>query len=262
MECSHCGLQFIDPVPDQKRLNEIYADYYNRWGIESSGENVSKMKTNTFRDYIEKITRFTSTGRLLDIGCATGELMLVAQEKGFDVFGVEISPQGIDRCRELFGKEKIVTHALRGDEFPSGYFDVITMSDVFEHIIEPHSHVNILWNFLKHNGLLMLVTPDTSSWSKRIMKMRWPHYKEEHVYYYSSHNITGLFSDRFETIILTAAHKNLTLQYGLNVLKKYSESNTFRNIGGILKYIPRRVKIHSFKINFGEMFVLLRKKFR
>ena len=45
-ECTQCGLQFIDPAPDEKALRGIYSDYYKAWDLENFQAEVSKIKKN------------------------------------------------------------------------------------------------------------------------------------------------------------------------------------------------------------------------
>jgi len=260
-ECSHCGLQFIEPVPDQKRLKEIYSEYYKAWGIENSEKEVSHMKKKTFYDYIEAIREYAPTGRLLDVGCATGEFMATAQENGYDAYGVEISPYGIDRCKALFGEEKIIAHNLGKGDFPPDFFDVITLADVLEHIREPKPFIETVWHILKPSGVLMIVTPNTSSWLKKVMGKNWPHYKEEHIYYYNSSNISNFSPNLFDKVVLNSAYKTLTLKYCLSVLNAYSRSGLVRGIARLLDYLPCWLKLYPLKMNVGEMFVIFRKKY-
>lgn len=259
-KCNMCGLQFLDPAPDEEALREIYADYYKAWGIEYLEEEVSRMKRNTFTSYMNKIKKFMPGGKMLDIGCATGEFMSVAQASGFEVYGVEVAPPGIYRCRELFGAGRVIGGTLREGDFPQNYFDVITLSDVIEHIAEPHLFLDILANILKPEGVLMIVTPDTSSRLSRLMGHRWPHYKEEHVFYYNRSNISRFLSSMFDTISITPAYKTLTINYCLNIIKAYSYAGLLNKISQILACLPRSIREYQFNANIGEMFILFRKK--
>lgn len=260
MECPQCGLQFLDPIPDKKALDKIYADYYKAWDIKQSGKEVSMMKTRTFQRYLGQITNFVSSGTLLDIGCATGELLAVAREMGFDVYGVEVSPEGIRRCKERFGEDRIIGKNLKPGDFPPEFFDVITLSDILEHMPDPSPFLDNIYNILKPNGILMIVTPDTSSWTRKVLGTRWLHYKEEHVYYYNSNNIFRLLSPRFHIFSLGSAYKSLTLDYCASIIKNYATSGAVKKITSVLKHLPASIGQYPLKINIGEMLVLSRKR--
>lgn len=259
-ECSRCGIQYIDPIPDKKRLEKIYSDYYKAWGIEHSRDEVSYIKKKTFSNYLKEIVAYVPEGKLLDVGCATGEFLMVAQESGFDVYGIEVSPYGVRECRELFGENKIRAESLKDGDFPSGFFDVIILSDVIEHIEAPVSFLDILWNILKPQGVLMIVTPNTSSWTRKLMGMHWLHYKEEHIYYFNCNNICKFLSSGFEILVAHPDYKFLTAHYCANIIGAYSNSPTIKKIAAILRPLFVRMKLPALQVNIGEIFILCRKK--
>ncbi len=259
IECSRCGLQFLDPIPRKKDLDQIYSNYYKAWGIEQWGHEVSAMKRKTFRGYLSQVAKFISCGKLLDIGCATGELMEVAQEMGFDVYGVEISQEGIRRCKKKFGGKKIIDTELEYGNFPPDFFDVITLSDVLEHMPVPRPFLDILWTMLKPDGILMTVTPDTCSFARRLMGMKWLHYKEEHIFYYNRSNIARLFAPKFKVLTQKTAYKNLTLTYCASVINGYIDHGYKRFFTYLITLLPFRIRHFPFLFNIGEMFILCRK---
>lgn len=260
MRCLGCGVQFLFPAPEDSVLEKIYADYYKVWGIYNSEAELSRMKQMTAVGYLKLLQKFTRGGKLLDIGCATGEMMRAAQNRGFDVYGVEISPFGIKRCREMFGEHKIIGHSLQKNDFQESFFDVIVLSDLLEHIREPQEFIAMVTRLLKPGGIVMVVTPDTSSWVYAITRQRWPHYKAEHLCYYNCFNIRKLFSPAFDVVMLKPAFKILTLQYSAGVMNAYSSSKVIKLFSFLLKCIPQFLRFLPFRAGIGEMFILFRKK--
>lgn len=259
LECAKCGLQFIDPVPNHDSLNSIYSDYFKAWDIKNFQKEVSSMKLATFRRYLKQIGVNASDCKLLDVGCATGELLQAAQEAGYDVFGVEVSPYGIERCKKKFGENKISGCSLKKGDFPPEFFDVITLSDVLEHMVDPRSFLDILWTMLKPDGILMTVTPDTRSFTRRLMGMKWLHYKEEHIFYYNRSNISLLFAPKFKVLTQKTAYKNLTLNYCASVINGYINHSYKRFFTYLIQLLPFYIRHFPFPINIGEMFILCRK---
>jgi len=259
MECRTCGLQFLDPFPDAAMLKARYDHYYDGWGIEPEGL-VSDMKQATFRRYLDRIRSFVDRGALLDVGCATGELMSVARELGFDVYGAEISPDGIRRSRELFGADRIIGGHVKQGDFPADYFAVVTLSDVLEHIPDPLHFMDMLWTMLKPGGLVMIITPDTSSWTRQVTRGCWPHYKEDHLYYYNRSNLARMVSGTFDVVISEQARKTLTLDYVSGVMQSYRAKGPVRMLARFLQWLPMAWKTHACSVHIGEMFVVLKKR--
>jgi len=260
LECRACGLQFLDPFPDPAVLHDRYDHYYDAWGIDQAGGVVPEMKRATFRRYLERLRPFAAQGTLLDVGCATGELMATARERGFDVYGAEIAPDGIARCRELFGTERIVGKQLQQGDFPEQYFDVITLSDVLEHFPDPLGSLDMLGRMLKPGGHVMIVTPDTSSWTRKVSGAKWPHYKEDHQYYFSRSNLAKMMSGRFDVLVAERAYKTLTLNYVAGVVQGYRDRGLARMLARFIQHLPVSWRTPLFSVHIGEMFVLLKKR--
>lgn len=75
-------------------------------------------------------------GRLLDVGCGSGEFLAQMRELGWDVFGVEPDPQAARVAREQFGLT-VWPGALAEASFPDGFFDAVTLNHVIEHVADP-----------------------------------------------------------------------------------------------------------------------------
>ena len=90
----------------------------------------------------------------------------VLERKGHQVMAVEDGLQAY----EAFQKE---------------IYDVITMWDYIEHSPVPMNDIKESFALLKPGGLLVLATPDISSWPAKVFKKKWMVYKDhEHLYYF------------------------------------------------------------------------------
>ncbi len=77
--------------------------------------------------------------KILDIGCYTGSLIADLCELGFsDARGVDTNKHGIQRGWKLYPelRGQIVSYDGKNLPFPEASFDVITMFDVLEHIVD------------------------------------------------------------------------------------------------------------------------------
>lgn len=106
------------------------------------------------------VLKFKSSGRLLDIGCAFGHFAKHMKNKGFEVYGVDVSQYAIERCRKMFKNDNFLLHnAEHKLPFPKKYFDVITAFDVLEHTKKPNKVLKNLVYALNDNGILLLFMP-------------------------------------------------------------------------------------------------------
>lgn len=97
--------------------------------------------------------------RILEIGCAGGMLIQQLNAAGYhDVSGIDISEKGIELCHERGLKETWVMDAQK-PSFPDRSFDVITASDVLEHLAEDGRALDEWYRMLKPGGTLIVFVP-------------------------------------------------------------------------------------------------------
>jgi SAM-dependent methyltransferase len=139
----------------------------------------------TFERRLEKIEKLAAPGRVLDLGCAFGFFLSVAQGRGWDAYGVDLSPSACRHAREQLGVQ-VIDGTLRDVGFDDAFFDVVVMNDVFEHLPDPSAELVEVHRVLRAGGYLFIVTQDVSSAIVRVLGSRWAQYKpSEHLYYFT-----------------------------------------------------------------------------
>lgn len=101
---------------------------------------------------------------ILDIGIGQGflEELLIANNNGYTIHGIDISPHSIKRAKQLFKGKFIVGDVTRlGRYYPKSSFNTIVALELFEHInpsqlFKLYQHIHDL---LKKNGQLILSIP-------------------------------------------------------------------------------------------------------
>jgi len=181
-----CRLMFAFPQLGNLELEAAYRDHYYpesnaaKVTYESTPEEIQRQMFNASRDRFGPL----SGKRMLDFGCGLGRLCEVAREYGIHTIGIES-----DAC----ARETARRHADFGvftnlDELegtaPETRFDMIVMWEVVEHLREPWKELQRLRKLLKHNGWLVLTTPNANSLRGILQRGRWANIANPtHLYY-------------------------------------------------------------------------------
>jgi 2-polyprenyl-3-methyl-5-hydroxy-6-metoxy-1,4-benzoquinol methylase len=191
VRCSSCGLIFNAVMPSEEELAAIYTEEYykSKDSLERGYSDYLEDRSNitkTAARRLEDIERFKALGSLLDVGCAFGFFLGVAQDRGWAATGIEIS----QFAAEYAAKElhfNVINHNIESWECQPGSYDVITMWDLLEHLRDPLGTLRKLASALKEDGILALSTPNVESLPAKVMKEKWLGWRlqNEHLYYFS-----------------------------------------------------------------------------
>ncbi|MBW5381276.1 class I SAM-dependent methyltransferase, partial [Brachyspira hampsonii] len=83
------------------------------------------------------------------IGTASGFLLEEAKLLGFEPYGVELSEYSSSIAKKKFGDDRIHNGTLETSSFQENFFDVITMTDLLEHIQNPIEILKYSYKILK-----------------------------------------------------------------------------------------------------------------
>ena len=95
VRCGACGLFFLDPLPDEALLMEVYrgSEYFDAYVAPGTGEVGYLNSLHADNQYDEMtlaaLQAHRPQGRLLDVGCAGGRFLARARAVGYEVAGVE-----------------------------------------------------------------------------------------------------------------------------------------------------------------------------
>lgn len=97
--------------------------------------------------------------RVLDIGCGVGNFLIKAKDKAGEVCGLELNTKAAEQCRQRglqVYDELIGTHAAKKE----GYYDMVCMFQVLEHIYDVKSFLTDATKVLKQGGKLVIGVPN------------------------------------------------------------------------------------------------------
>jgi len=197
--CDNCKLIYTNPRLKRKYLKHLYSKEYfqntnsSHFGYENYLADEEKI-VKTFSKRMKEIEHIVGkkSGRILDVGCATGFFLKAAQNRGWKTEGVEISNFAAKYAREHFGFKVYASDFLNLKI--NGKFDVITMWDVIEHFYDPAAALSFANKLLNKGGILVMSTPDVSSLPAKLTRDKWVGYKlsDEHLTYFSIYTIKKL----------------------------------------------------------------------
>lgn len=112
-------------------------------------------------------------GRLLDVGCGSGELLRFMQDLGWSAEGVDFDAEAAKNA----AAKSVCVHvgSLESQKLTEGTFDAITMSHFIEHVHQPRRLIEECRRILKPGGYLVVVTPNSESLGHRLYRENWMH---------------------------------------------------------------------------------------
>ncbi len=226
VECRGCGLVYVTPRLQGEALLAVYDEGY--W-------KSSNPKQRGYADYAREAALYLKTfekrmalvarhlpakARILDVGCAAGYFLRVAQRRGHDVHGVEMSAAIAGEAQKALGADRVHVGTLDEAIAQKGHapasFDLVTLWDVIEHVPDPQAMLRTVRGLIKPGGKLLLETQNVASrWARRLGS-RWHHFKhDEHLYHFTPATIRRLLADcGFETLELGSAYAGKYVSFG------------------------------------------------
>lgn len=262
-KCPQCGLIRIYPQPSDDTLAAIYqGNYYQAWG---ENEDVYRqIKRMTFSRLLRLLPLETPQGKkLLDVGAATGLLMELAAEYGYDVFGVETAADGVAAIARKFGAHKVASGYFNQIDVASlgwnAQFDVVVMCDLFEHVRDPNQTLQFACELLNPNGYILLYLPNTASFSCKILGKTWEYFSTEHLFSFSLPNIRQMLHKHDLDVITSISFpKCLNIDYAIAVTGRLTGGRASQ-VMPLFAKLPRRMRRIPLLVPVGQMAVVARK---
>jgi SAM-dependent methyltransferase len=194
--CQDCGAGFADNVPPQSAFDRYYRDL-SKYEYEYRDGRGSDYDDLRFRAVAQSIEDHIPNrqARILEIGCATGHLLALLKERGYQcVLGADPSPGCAKAARALYGIP-VLTHAISDLPVPENPFDVLILAGVMEHIRDLDPAVDKIRNLLSPDGQVYLAVPDSADFGNN-KDAPFQEFSVEHLNFFSVTSLTNLMRMR------------------------------------------------------------------
>lgn len=208
--CKMCGLVFLSPIP--KNISKFYPEEYAPYNMAKSNlfeklfcsvvssARYYKKDKNVFDKFASKIYEKiynpvlnTYTGRVLDIGCGDGETLNRLRKYGYYTYGIDFSKKAVDFAVKQYRLRNLKVGNFEKSNYPNNFFDVIILNHVIEHLSDPRKTIKKINMILKPGGLLLITTPNKTSFNAIVFRQYWFHLDSpRHLCLYDKNLISSL----------------------------------------------------------------------
>lgn len=169
VKCLNCDFYFVNPPLELSESDWKYL-YDNTYFVENSKWFLKKRKSDC-KERITKAGRFTSNKieNFLDIGCGEGYSLIEAHNRGWNVYGIDITDHRMEDAK--INDIKFINSDLINSKFPSDFFDIVYLDSVLEHVYNPSEYLSEIRRILKKGGILYVGVPNEDSLFNDVKKL-------------------------------------------------------------------------------------------
>lgn len=223
-QCTGCGVVFMNPRIPPAQIHQFYPqDYYasttsihapdrKTWRRAAKdtaveryfGYSVPRLDPPVYHFIgwlmLPFTKRWTATrkyiypvrgGRVLDVGCGNGQWLCEYKRLGWEVEGIEPSPDSAGIARQA--GHRVVIGTLFDAQYPSDHFDAVTLWDALEHIHNPGEVMREIFRITRPGGKVYVSVPNFGSWYERVFRDQWFMFTAPvHYYHYTQNTLSEL----------------------------------------------------------------------
>ena len=251
VRCKNCSFVFIPPF-FRKQIQ--YTDYKDESVLKQIRLGNDWLKIQRHRLRFKTIQKYKPKGKLFDLGVGWGHFLYTGKLLGYETEGIEISEMPY-----IYASEDLKLNVQHIDFFDlkekKGYYDIITMWDVLEHIDDCDLVIQKCSRMLKVGGILVIQVPQIDSYFAKKYKEKWKMMGLDHVNYFSKKTISNLLQQNGFEIkkIKSSMELKLFLMYVLfPKIQKLKKKGTSKKINA-----ATRQEYYNKKVNKPKWMLII-----
>jgi SAM-dependent methyltransferase len=151
VRCGGCALAYSDPP---RRLEVIRGEYERLYDLDVAVTHLAPQRLALFSDFLDRVPP-RGAARLLDVGCGTGDFLLLARQRGWQPTGIDLSERAASHARA-----RGLDAGTDWTELPSGRFEAVTLWNVVEFVERPLQMLADVHRVLVPGGRIFVRTPN------------------------------------------------------------------------------------------------------
>lgn len=214
--------KYLDPIPREEDIEKFYqSKYYDllRKGgrapelrrMISGGKEAKRekrwLRLTLYTDILAALEK-GRPGKLLDVGCGTGEFISFMKKHGWDVVGIEPAAEAcaIANRSGLCAFKLTIEQLMHEHPELLHKFNVVTMLNVLEHVPDPIGFLRSVKKLLAPSGKIIIRVPNDftefqQAAQKRLKKKPWWIAIPDHINYFTLDSLTSVMNSLgFETV--------------------------------------------------------------
>jgi 2-polyprenyl-3-methyl-5-hydroxy-6-metoxy-1,4-benzoquinol methylase len=169
--CKTCGARFLSPNWVESEIPALYDEAYYGHNKQKFGALVERI-LDCFRAARALFIAgyVPDGGKILDIGCGSGRILHFLQRHGnFKVYGIEVPGIAAERTARI-PEIQLKIGPLEPGDYPSEFFDAVTLFHVFEHLPDPANTLSTISAILRKGGVCVVSFPNIDRLQARIFR--------------------------------------------------------------------------------------------
>jgi len=168
--CTTCEDHITWPLISAEELNRIYEQTY-LYPVHLLAMGEKKFRSRQLADFIRSGIPSGTSKKILEVGCMFGHLLEELKNE-YEVRGIDIGHEAVTFCRE----KGLNVDLISAEDFVQKnhqQFDLIVLSHVLEHLLDPSDVLKKFNSFLNPGGKIIVLVPNQASFCRKFFGRYW-----------------------------------------------------------------------------------------